>query len=297
MLDPIALNTFLTVAELSSFSDAAKQLSVTQSAVSQIIRGLEDHLNLKLFLRNGRNIELTEEGQVLIPMAREIITNNLRVEQTMRSLQNEVIGDIQVGCTTSSGKYILPRHVAAFNRKYPKVNISVLVTSRKSMFNRIMAGDTHIGVSSKKIEHTYLEYARFFNDEIILIVPSDHKWATYGTIYPDDLLDQPILLREESSGTRDTLFDALIQRDISPDMLKVSMVLGNSEAIEMAVEEGLGVAFVSRLSSARGIQLGKICEVKVEGFDLVKELFLLRNRRMPLTLSQAKFWDHMTQVK
>lgn len=296
MLDPIALNAFLTVAELGSFSDAAKQLSVTQSAVSQIIRGLEDELNLKLFIRNGRNIELSEEGQVLIPMAREIITNNLRVEQTMRSLQHEVIGDIRIGCTTSSGKYIIPRHVASFNRKYPKVSINVLVTSRKSMFNQIMAGDAHIGVSSKVIEHNYLEYASFYRDEIILIVPAGHHWANYGTIYPDDLLDQPMLLREESSGTRDTLFDALIKRDISPDMLKVAMVLGNSEAIEMAVEEGLGIAFVSRLSAARGLELGKIVEVKVEGFNLVKELFLLRNRRMPLTLSQAKLWDHLTRI-
>lgn len=295
MLDPIALNTFLAVADAGSFSDAAKRLSITQSAVSQIIKGLEDHLKLKLFDRNGRNIELTEAGMVLIPMAREAITNNLRLEQTMLSLQNEVIGDIRIGCTTSTGKYVIPRQVSLFKTKFPKVTINILVTSRRSMFNQIMSGDVSIGVTSKIMEHNYLEYAHFFSDEIILIVPANHKWAKYGQIYPDDLLDEPILLREETSGTRDVLFNALIQRDISPDMLKVAMVIGNSEAIEMAVEEGLGVAFVSRLSADRGIQLGKIAEVRVEGFHLFKELFLLRNRRNPLSLAQAQLWDHLTR--
>ena len=294
MLDPIALNTFLAVSDAGSFSDAAKRLNISQSAVSQIIKGLEDNLKLKLFDRNGRNIELTESGLVLIPMAREAIANNQRIEQTMLSLQNDVIGELRISCTTSTGKYVIPRQVSLFKSKYPKVTVNILVTSRRSMFNQIMSGDVSIGVSSKIMEHNNLEYAHFFCDEIILIVPANHKWAKYGQIYPDDILDEPILLREETSGTRDVLFNALIQHDISPELLKVAMVIGNSEAIEMAVEEGLGIAFVSRLSADRGIQLGKIAEVRVEGLKLFKDLYLLRNRRMPLTLAQAKLWDHLT---
>lgn len=294
MLDPIALNTFLAVSDAGSFSDAAKRLNISQSAVSQIIKGLEDNLKLKLFDRNGRNIELTESGLVLIPMAREAIANNQRIEQTMLSLQNDVIGELRISCTTSTGKYVIPRQVSLFKSKYPKVTVNILVTSRRSMFNQIMSGDVSIGVSSKIMEHNNLEYAHFFSDEIILIVPANHKWAKYGQIYPDDILDEPILLREETSGTRDVLFNALIQHDISPELLKVAMVIGNSEAIEMAVEEGLGIAFVSRLSADRGIQLGKIAEVRVEGLKLFKDLYLLRNRRMPLTLAQAKLWDHLT---
>lgn len=294
MLDPIALNTFLAVSDAGSFSDAAKRLNISQSAVSQIIKGLEDNLKLKLFDRNGRNIELTESGLVLIPMAREAIANNQRIEQTMLSLQNDVIGELRISCTTSTGKYVIPRQVSLFKSKYPKVTVNILVTSRRSMFNQIMSGDVSIGVTSKIMEHNNLEYAHFFSDEIILIVPANHKWAKYGQIYPDDILDEPILLREETSGTRDVLFNALIQHDISPELLKVAMVIGNSEAIEMAVEEGLGIAFVSRLSADRGIQLGKIAEVRVEGLKLFKDLYLLRNRRMPLTLAQAKLWDHLT---
>ena len=235
MLDPIALNTFLAVSDAGSFSDAAKRLNISQSAVSQIIKGLEDNLKLKLFDRNGRNIELTESGLVLIPMAREAIANNQRIEQTMLSLQNDVIGELRISCTTSTGKYVIPRQVSLFKSKYPKVTVNILVTSRRSMFNQIMSGDVSIGVTSKIMEHNNLEYAHFFSDEIILIVPANHKWAKYGQIYPDDILDEPILLREETSGTRDVLFNALIQHDISPELLKVAMVIGNSEAIEMAV--------------------------------------------------------------
>jgi DNA-binding transcriptional LysR family regulator len=140
-----------------------------------------------------------------------------------------------------------------------------------------------------------LEYQDFFKDNVILIVPANHPWAQYRKIYPDDLLDEPMILREEVAGTREVLMDGLQKRDISPEMLNVAMVLGNAEAIEMAVEEGLGVAFVSRLAASRGLELGRVVEVEVEGMELSRNIYLVRNRKQPFTRAQMEFWQFIKE--
>lgn len=295
MINLDALKVFLAAAEHGSFSEAGRQLHLSQPAVSQIIQGLERQLGAQLFVRQGRTAQLTEGGQMLVPMARELLTSAQRVEQTMLSIQGEVIGEMSIGCSTASGKYLLPGLIARFRRQYPQVRLNVLVTSRESVINKLLSGEVALGVSSKQIEHTDLEYQDFFKDNVILIVPANHPWAQYRKIFPDDLLDEPMILREEVAGTREVLMDGLQKRDISPEMLNVAMVLGNAEAIEMAVEEGLGVAFVSRLAASRGLELGRVVEVEVAGMELSRNIYLVRNRKQPLTRAQTEFW-HFIQV-
>jgi DNA-binding transcriptional LysR family regulator len=297
MLNLDSLKVFLAVAEHGSFSEAGRNSHLSQPAVSQIIQGLERQLGLLLFIRQGRTVQLTEGGHVLVSMARELLTSSQRVEQTMLSLHGEVVGEMSVGCSTASGKYLLPGLIARFRKEYPQVKINVVIGSRESIITKLLAGDVSLGVSSKLIEHYDLEYQDFFKDDVILIVPASHRWAQYRKIYPDDLLDEPLILREELAGTREVLIESLRQHDISPEMLNTAMVLGNAEAICVAVEEELGIAFVSRLAAERGIALGRLVEVSVEGIELNRNIYLARNRRQPLTRAQAKFWEYVNLSK
>ena len=285
------MEVFLTAAELGNFSQAARRMHISQPAVSQAIGSLEKHFGIDLFQRQGRSVRLTEAGQALRPMAQELLSSVRRLDETMASLQGQVIGEIDIGCSTTSGKYLLPGLIARFRDRFPQVRINVLVTSRQSVIDRLLAGRVSLGVSSKQVEHRDLEYQDFFTDEVILIAPANHPWASYRLIYPDDLLDEPIILREEGAGTLDVLYQGLLEHDISPDMLNVAMMLGNAEAIEMAVEEGIGIAFISRLAAARGLELGRIVEVEVEGMPLRRRISLARNRRLPATRAQAEFWE------
>jgi DNA-binding transcriptional LysR family regulator len=291
MLDLNALNVFLAVAEYGSFSEAGRRLHLSQSAISQTINNLEKHFGARLYIRKGRSVHLTEAGQVLKPTARELLAAVSRLEETMTSLQGEVAGEITIGCSTTSGKYLLPGLIARFRRQYPHVRINVSIHSRDGVINRLHSGDVPLGVSSKRIDHKDFEYQEFFTDDVILIVPAGHRWAKYGRIKPDDLLDEPIILREEAAGTHEVFIEGLRQHDIAPDMLNVVMELGNAEAIEMAVEEGIGVAFVSRLAAARGLELGRVVEVEVEGMPLSRKLYMARCQRYPATRAQTEFWN------
>jgi DNA-binding transcriptional LysR family regulator len=291
------LTAFLAAAECGNFSETGRKLHLSQPAISQRIDSLEKKFGTKLFMRQGRTVRLTEAGQALQPIARELLSSARRLEETMASLQGEVVGEMNIGCSTASGKYLLPGLIARFRRQYPQVRINVLVSSRTSVLDRLLAGELSLGVSSKKIEHRELDYQDFFADDVILIAAANHTWASYRHIYPDDILDEPLILREDVAGTREVLFDGLQCCDISPDMLNVAMVLGNAEAIVMAVGEEIGVAFVSRLAAERDLQMGRVVEVHVEGVSLQRDLFLARNLKLPATCAQTEFWNFVIRSK
>src|SRR5579871_4869384 len=129
------------------------------------------------------------------------------------------------------------------------------------------------GISSNLIEHHELEYSQIYTDEIIMIAP--------------------LILREEGFGTCEVLFEGLRAKEIKPEMLNVVMVLGNTDAITMAVEEGIGLAFVSRLAARHSLQAGRCIEIAVEDLTLRRDLFLARNRRYPADRPQIEFWQFL----
>lgn len=285
------LVVFLVACETRNFSQAGRQLNLSQPAISQTINNLERHFGASLFIRQGRTVYLTEIGLALKSMAQELIASARRMEETISSLQGEVMGEFEIGCSTDAGKYLLLSLIAKYKSMFPLVQVNVLLTSRSSVIKRLLSGEAGFGVSSLQVEHRDLECKEFFSDEVILIAAADHRWSDYGCIYLEDLLDEPIISREEGSGTREVMRTGLLEQDITFDMLNIVMTLGNAEAIEMAVEEGIGIAFISRLVAARGLELGRVIEVKIEGLELFRKIYLARNQRFPTTRAQGEFWD------
>jgi DNA-binding transcriptional LysR family regulator len=297
LFDLNALAVFVAAAECGNFSEAGRQLNLSQPAVSQNIDALEKTFGVKLFERQGRSVRLTAAGQMLRSMGRELLASAHRLEETVASLEGEVAGEMTIGCTTTSGKYLLPGLIARFRQQFPQVRVNVHVFNREGMLRRLLGGEVDFGVSSKQSDQRDFEYQDFFDDEVILIASASHRWAKFGQIYADDLLDEPMILREQHAGTRDVLADGLRQCDIMPEALNVVMELGNAEAIEMAVGEGIGVAFISRLAAARGLALGRVVEVHVEGMRLTRKIWMARNRRMPATRAQSEFWQFIQAQK
>jgi len=162
---------------------------------------------------------------------------------------------------------------------------------REGIYERVLNQTISMGVASKLFEHRDIECQPLFDDRIILIVPIDHPWAGYGRAVPEDLLDQSIIMREEMSGTCETVMQGLKSYGITPDMLRVAMELGNPEAIEMAVERGVGIAFVSEMIAARGIAMGRVKRVELQGLDLHRTVYMARHVGYRFTRAQALFWE------
>ncbi|MDX1377675.1 MAG: LysR family transcriptional regulator [Anaerolineales bacterium] len=291
MIELSTLRVFLAAADELNFSNAAKRLHMSQSAVSQNVHALEQAYGVELFIRRGRSVILSEAGENILPNAREVLRSARMLEDQLKNVNNQVGGELLIGCSTSAGKYLMPALLSNFQKEYPAVNPKVKIMGRDGVYERLLNENIPMGVSSKEFEHHSLESIPLFEDRIILIVPNHHPWAEYGKATPDDLLDQKLIMREDKSGTCDTVLYALKSFGITPDMLNVVMELGNPEAIEMAVERGVGIAFVSEMVAARGMAMGHVKKVEVEGLDLRRQIFMARHIGYPFTRAQSLFWD------
>jgi DNA-binding transcriptional LysR family regulator len=295
MLDTYQLNIFLVAAELENFSQAAGHLNLSQPSVSSQIQALERQLGVALFRRAGRHIRLTEEGRLLVPLAREMVHLSTHIEETMASLAGEVVGHLKLGCSTSAGKYALPRLIAQFCQRFPQVRVSCIVATRQTALRELLEGTTHLVVSSAREYNHQIRYRLFLTDPVILIVPVDHPWAQRGQIEPSELLQERFVLREEASGTRRVVETGLAAQGVAVEELNTVMEIANSEAIRTAVEAGIGVAFISRLVAAAGIETGRVVEVGVAGIDLQQELYIGSNLSRPATRAQAAFWEFVAE--
>lgn len=297
MLDAHQMNVFLTAAETLNFTEAARLLNMTQPSVSQHIQTLEQHFQTSLFIRAGRQLSLSDAGLALLPMARQMVRLSVRIDETMESLHGVVHGHLRVGCSTTSGKYILPFLLAHFLRQHPKVQASCQVTSRAQAVDDLCDGRVHIALASpQELSRHEVEFRLFFTDPILLIVPNDHPWAIREEIEPEELLEADFIMREEGSGSREVAEGALAEVGLSLDELDVILTLGNSEAIALAVQEGLGVGFVSRFVSKRLVPEG-VTPVRVRGLCLHQDVYIAQSTRQQATKAQSAFWQFVTDPK
>lgn len=294
MLDAHQLNVFLTAAETLNFTEAARILNMTQPSVSQHIQTLEQHFQTQLFVRAGRQLSLTDAGLALMPMARQMVRLSVRIDETMESLHGEVHGHLYVGCSTTAGKYVLPFVLTHFLRKHPKVQATCQVSPRQQAMDELYAGRVHVALASpEEFSRRDIEFHRFFADPILLLAPENHPWACQGEIEPEQLLDGNFILREEGSGTRAVVGAGLQSLGMELDQLNTILILGNSEATALAIQEGLGVGFVSQFVSERLVQEG-VCPVTVRGLSLHQDVYIAQNTRVQPTRAQSAFWDFVT---
>lgn len=293
MLDAHQLNVFLTAARTLNFTAAARQLHMTQPSVSQHIQALEQHFGLQLFVRSGRHLRLTDAGEALLPMAQEMVSVSQSIDNKMESLKGDVYGRLVVGCSTTVGKYVLPFLLASFMQQHPKVEASCYVTPRKMAVQMLCDGDVHVALASAQELNPSLQFSRFITDRVSLIVPLNHPWADRDWIDPDELLDVNFIWREEGSGTRFVAEEKLRELGIGFSQLKTILTLGNSEAIALAVQEGIGVGFVSQIIISRLVE-GKVAPVKVRGLEIEQEIFIGRDANRLGTTAQTAFWEFVT---
>jgi DNA-binding transcriptional LysR family regulator len=126
MIDSMKLQAFLHAADTLNFSEAARQLHLTQPTISHHIKSLEKEMGVDLFLRSGSGLKLTEAGRLLLPRARKLLRQTIEMQQIMDSLQQKIVGDLRIACSTTAGKYILPLVSARFGERQPGGRVTIL---------------------------------------------------------------------------------------------------------------------------------------------------------------------------
>ncbi|HSM24364.1 MAG TPA: LysR family transcriptional regulator [Anaerolineaceae bacterium] len=294
MLDTHQLKVFLAAAETLNFSQAAKRLHMSQPSVTQHIRNLETHFEMPLFIRANRKLALTEAGVTLLPMARDLVLAAVRADEMMDTLKEEIHGHLWIACTTTPGKYILPSLMADFLKKHPKVEASITVSNRNDAMRFLNEGKAQIMVSSVFDYHPDIEFHKFISEPLVLIVPNNHPWTKRGSIKIDELRKANMIMREHSAGSYMVLRDGLAEKGFDIGDLHKILTLGNSEAIAFAVQEGVGVGFVSMLVAQRIVK-DQVTMVEIDDLNLSQNIYVGQHRRLPSTPAQVAFWKMATE--
>ena len=211
--------------------------------------------------------------------------------QAMMSSLQEVAGELRIACSTTAGKYILPQLAARFRLRYPGIQVRIPSCAPEKVTLDLLDGDAHLGVLSREVGDANLEIQEFFHDTITLIVPANHRWARRTSIEPSELLEEPIIMREATSGTRRVVLEELAKHDISLEDLNIFMELGNAEATVRTVADGYGVAFVSELAASYPLERGNVVAIPVEGLNLQRTIYMVRKRIGDPYRPRDAFWS------
>lgn len=281
------LKAFIKVVQLQSYQDAAKLLNVSQPAITQRIKGLEEHFQTKLLQRSHEGISLTPQGEVLYYESIKILKKWDELEHYY--LSNEPIGNLTLGASTIPSEYLLPELLKSFRHSYPEVRFSMKVSGTKDVFQWLINRHVDVIITGETEHDGLITSYPILNDELKVIVPATHD---YEIKHFCGLLDCNWILREQHSNTRQAFENKLVEYGYKVDQLKVGAQMGSTEAVIAAVESGLGVSVVSTLAAKRAQKHGRIKIVEFEDFKVARKFYLSyleENNKIPIVSAFLNF--------
>jgi DNA-binding transcriptional LysR family regulator len=283
------LKVFCTVAETKSFSKTSEIIHLTQPAVSLQIQALEEKYETKLFDRSSSTVTLTPAGETLYKYAKEILTLYTSAEKAIGKQTGLLKGSLSIGAGSNIGNFILPALITEFKRIHPKIKIYLLVNNSKRVIELLNAGNIDLGLVEGDVSRQKMIVKKLLSDELLLIVSPEHHWAKRKEISISELAREPFILREPGSGTRQMIEKFLARHGITLHDLKISAILGSTEAIKDAVENGLGVSIISRWAVRKENRYGTLHLLSIKEEKMTRDFSLVMNKNSISSNSLEEF--------
>lgn len=272
-MENFRLKVFRIAARHLSFRRAADELLLTQPAVTQQIKALEDEYGVPLFDRTGGHIALTASGQILLPFAERLKAISDEAFEAVAKVAGSHAGRLAIGASQTIGQYLLPNFVAAFLRQHPRLEITATSGNTDEIVAALTAQKIQIALIEGPALRKDIKTEAFMEDQMVLVVPAGHEWAEHE-IDLAELKTASLLTRELGSGSRRVVEQALRKAGLNKKELRTSMELDSTEGLLSAVEAGLGVTFVSRWAVRNQLALGTLRIARVRGLKLSRMLSL-----------------------
>jgi DNA-binding transcriptional LysR family regulator len=266
-MENFRLKVFRTVARQLNFSRAAEELLLTQPAVTQQIKALEEECGVPLFDRSGGHITLTAGGAALLPFAEQLKALSDNALAAVAETSGKSAGTLAIGASQTIGQYLLPNLVAGFLRENPRVTITAVSGNSDEMLEALAGHKIQLALIEGPALRKDIHVEPFMEDHMVLVVPASHEWAD-SDVDITMLKEAPILMREFGSGSRRVVENALTEAGLKRKELHTTMELDSTEGLLSAVEAGLGVTFVSRWAVRNQLALGTLKLARVRGLKL-----------------------------
>ena len=280
------LHTFVTVVQCGSLTQAAKQLYISQPAVSRQIHLLEEDFHATLLHRHERGIALTPAGQRLYRSALRIQELYAEAMDDVAELTGELAGTLHIGATLTIGEYVLPPLMGKFKARAPRLNLLLEVENTQRIGDAVAAGTLDCGLIEGPFTHTLLSAERLAADELAVIASPQHPLAGHPHISLDAVQQEAFILREPGSGTRTVFEEALRRAGGDPAALNVLMQLGSTHAVKALVMQNLGISILSVRAIQQELAQHTLTILDVPALDLHRTFTVLLpkgTRTSPLT--------------
>jgi len=274
-MDVRGLEVFLSVAKHLNYTRAGEEVNLSQPSVSVRIRQLETELGVKLFEQLGKKVVLTEAGQVLVPHARRVIAAIEDAKQSIDELQGLERGSLRIGASTTPGMYLIPRVIARFKGRYPKIEIHLGIKDTRQIEAGVINNDYDFGFVGGHLVGDEVAVLPWLTDELVLIVAPDHRLVRKRSIKADTLKKEKFIVRESGSATRAAVLNHLEKSELR---IEAIMEMENPESVKKAVQSGLGIALISKFAVETELKAKILVAVRVSDLDIRRELKIVYRR-------------------
>ena len=286
------LEAFVHVAEGGSFSKAAKELFLTQPTVSAHISSLEKELNVRLFIRNTKEVNLSDDGRELYKYAKQMIDLQKKIEERFSAKKEAGKHCISIAASSIPAQYLLPKVLLRFNEKFPDEQLRIIESDSSEVVTKVVDHMVDVGFTGTVLEKKHCKYLPFYKDELVIVTPATEKYLALQDEIPDDISwinQEAFIMREEGSGTRKEAEKQLQNAGIAVENLNVIASIGNQEAIKKAVRQGMGISVMSRLAAEDEIEAGKLLIFAIPGAAEGRDINLVYNKNYELSRSAERF--------
>lgn len=289
------LEMFCRVIEEGSISQAARIGYVSQPAVTSQIRQLEKQYGAELFDRTGGKLSLTESGSTLYPYAKEIIDCFKRSEEAVKDISNHEASTLNIGASLTIGEYLLPGILGEFQKGNRNLNFNLAIGNTPSIVAKLENRDIDIALVEGIVTQDDLHIEKFAEDELVLVIPSNHRWNDRSEINIEELPEEKMIWREKNAGIREIVENVLQENNVL-EKVKGHMELGSTQAIKSAVEAGMGIGILPKLSVTRELELGVLKHVTISDIRIPRDLWVVKIASRFPKKSMNSFISHLKKL-
>lgn len=293
MINLNQLRAFYQVAKCQNVSLAARQLFVSQPAVTAQVKLFEESCGLKLFKIKGRNLILTDEGETLFNFSKKIFEYEQKIEDAVTQMQELKKGSLRLGSARTYARYFMPFLLTGFRDAFPHIKIHLDEGSSREMIHSLIELKNEVVIIAKADEHPNIAFVPFSREELVLILPPNHRLSNRGRIGFEQFAQEPIIMKDPGSGTRKLVDELFAENECSPNIL---METGDAEIIKLLVQHGEGVSFLVKEAVAVELQEKKLVTVPLKKDSIFLDVSIAYLKNQPLSPPAQAFLNSLENL-
>lgn len=289
------IETFINLCETKNYTQTAKNLCITQPAVTQHIKYLEKKYNLKLFNYAGKILTLTDSGEKFLDHVLKLKAFSLIVEKDL-SRGNESCQSLDFGATRTIGEFLMPNVLKEYMTKYPKTNISMIVENTQLLIDALMKGKIEFALVEGHFNRADFETHLISKEEFVMVVSPNNELSKYKTLSLEDLLNERIIVREAGSGSRKIFETVLYENNYSLNNFNHFIEIGNINAIKTLVKNNIGISFMYKRAVEQELISGELVAINIENIKFYREFNLIFLKNSILASKYIEFFNFILSV-